>query len=154
MAHYYLEGKTIIEPAVARKELLALVEYEKKNYGFHEDTSTEQTAQLIRDYYGYKVKVYYDISLEDIKKELARGNPVIVPTAGRLLNNPYFTPPGPIYHMLVVKGYTPTEFITNDPGTKRGADYSYSYQVLEKAIHDWNNGDVENGKSAMISIQK
>lgn len=154
MVHYYLEGKTVIDPALARKELLGLIEYEKKNYGFHEDTSAEQTAQLIRDYYDYKVKVYYDTSLEDIKKELVKGSPVIVPTAGRLLNNPYFTPPGPIYHMLVVKGYTPTEFITNDPGTKRGADYTYSYQTLMKAIHDWNNGDVENGKTVIISISK
>jgi len=154
MVHYYLEGKTVINPALARKELLDIVEYEKKNYGFHEDTSSEQTAQLIRDYYHYKVKVYYDISLENIKEELAKGNPVIVPTAGRLLNNPYFTPPGPIYHMLVIKGYTPTEFITNDPGTRRGADYIYPYSILMKAIHDWNNEDIENGRSAMISVQE
>lgn len=71
-----------------------------------------------------------------------------------MLGNPYFTPPGPIYHMLVIKGYNLTEFITNDPGTRRGADYVYSYQTLMKAIHDWNNGNVESGKSATISVQK
>ena len=155
MAHYYVEGKTSIEPAQAKKELLALVEYENKNYEFSEDTNAAQTAQLIRDYYGYSVKVKYDISLDDIKKELAKGNPVIVPTAGRLLNNPYFKPPGPLYHMLLIKGYNATEFITHDAGTVRGADFTYSYQTLENAIHDLENGDLENiasGRSAMISV--
>jgi len=154
MAHYYLAEKTSINPAAAKGELLDLVDYETKHYGFHEDTSAEQTAQLIRDYYGYNVKVSYNVSLEDIKKELAQGNPVIVPTAGRLLGNPYFTPPGPIYHMLVIKGYNADGFVTNDPGTRMGADYLYPYQTLMEALHDWNGGDVENGTPAMISIEK
>ena len=155
MAHYYVEGKTSIDPAQARKELLDLVEFEEKNYGFHEDTDTAQTAQLIKDYYGYSVKVEYDISLEDIKKELAKGNPVIVPTAGRLLNNPYFKPPGPLYHMLLVKGYNSTEFITHDTGTIRGENFVYSYQALENSIHDLGGENLENiasGRPAMISI--
>lgn len=155
MVHYYFEGKSTIDPAEAREELLNLIAYEEKNYGFHEDTDAAQTAQLIRDYYGYSVKVKYDISLQDIKKELAKGNPVIIPVAGRLLGNPYFTPPGPLYHMLLVKGYNAIGFITNDPGTKNGADFVYSYQTLQKAIHDFENKEPENitsGRSAMISI--
>jgi len=156
MAHYYVEGKTTIDSAKAREELLDLVEYEKKNYGFHEDTNTAQTAQLIKDYYGYSVKVEYDISLEDIKKELAKGNPVIVPTAGRLLGNPYYTPPGPLYHMLLIKGYsTTTDFIVHDAGTSRGENFVYSYQTLENAIHDLEGEDLENivnGRPAMISV--
>ena len=152
--HYYFSKESIDETTI-RQELLDLVDYEVKNYGFHEDTSAAQTATLITDYYGYKTEVYYDISLQDIKREISKGHPVIVPTAGRLLDNPHFTPPGPLYHMIVIKGYTPTEFITNDPGTYRtGADWPYSYQIIEKAIHDWNDGDVLNGKSAMISVQE
>lgn len=154
MVHYYLEGEKSIEPEVAVKDIEDLVAFEVKTYGFYESTTAEQTAQLVRDYYGYKVDVYYDISLKDIKKELAKENLVIVPAAGRMLGNPYYTPPGPLYHMLLIKGYTEDQFIVNDVGTKRGADYTYSYQVLEGAIHDWNDGDVENGKSAMIVVQK
>ncbi len=155
MAHYYIEGKNTIDLAETRQELLDLVEFQEKNYGFHEDTNTAQTAQLIRDYYGYQIKVKYDISLEDIKKELANGNPVIIPAAGRLLNNPYFKPPGPLYHMLLIKGYTTTDFITHDAGTKNGEDFVYSYQTLETSIHDLEGGNLENitsGRSAMISI--
>lgn len=150
--YYYFERKQVKEDEVYEK-LLDLVDFEIKNYGFHEDTSAAQTAKLIEDYYDYKTKVVYDISLEDIKKEIAQGNPVIIPTAGRLLNNPHFTPPGPFYHMLVIKGYNQEGFITNDVGTyKTGENWLYSYQILEKAIHDWNDGDVLNGKSAIIVV--
>lgn len=156
MVHYYLQGRSV-NSTEAAQEIREMTDFEKKTYGFYKDSSAEQTAQLIRDYYGYQVKVYYDISLKDIKEELVQGNPVIVPTAGRLLDNPHFTPPGPIYHMLVIKGYTPTEFITNDPGTIQGADYPYSYEVLEESIHDWvssspPNEEIKNEKSAMIVI--
>jgi hypothetical protein len=153
MIHYYLQNKSI-DPLIATQEIREIVEFEIEEYGFHKDTSAEQTAQLIKDFYGYEVKVVYDISLEDIKEELVKGNPVIVPTAGRMLENPYFTSPGPLLHMLVIKGYDLDGFIVNDPGTRRGDSYAYSYDVLEKAIHDWGDGDIENGKSAMIIIQK
>lgn len=152
MIHYYFQDK-VVEPKVAAKEIKDLVVFETE-LGFHESITAGQTAQLIRDYYEYEAEVIYDISLEDIKRELAKGNPVIVPAAGRMLKNPYFTPPGPLYHMLVIKGYTQDSFIVNDAGTKRGADYIYSYLVLERAIHDWNSGDVENGRRAMITVQE
>ena len=55
--------------------------------------------------------------------------------------------------MLIIKGYTKEgNFITNDPGTRRGADFIYSPGVLMNAIHDWNGGDVDNGKKVMIVV--
>ncbi len=151
--HYYFQEKPI-DPKVAAKEIQDIIEFENKNYNFGKSISAEQTAQLIKDYFGYKAEVSYDMSLKDIKKELMKGNPVIVPAAGKMLKNPYFKTPGPLYHMLVIKGYTESEFIVSDPGTRRGTNFKYSYQILEKAIHDWNNGDVKNGRPAMISVQK
>ncbi|MGB2762587.1 MAG: C39 family peptidase [Minisyncoccales bacterium] len=155
MVHYYLEEIKEVDENQTKKELLDLVDFQIKNYGFHEDTSTAQTAKLIKDYYGYKTQVYYDISLEDIKKEISKGNPVIIPTAGRLLENPNYTPPGPVYHMLVIKGYNQNGFITQDPGTYRsGKNKTYSNAILEKAIHDWdeNEKNIEKTKSAMIVV--
>ena len=70
---------------------------------------------------------------------------IIIPAAGRLLGNPYFQTPGPIYHMLVIRGYNATEFITNDPGTKRGDGFKYKYQTLINAIHDWDHQRAEGG---------
>jgi len=154
MVHYYLKGKTFGDVNETRQELLDIVNFENQKYGFSNDTDTEQTAIFARDYYGYNVETFYNITLDDIKRELKDGNPVIVPTAGRLLGNPNFTGLGPIYHMLVIKGYTSDEFITNDGGTRNGANYRYSYKVLKNAIHDWNKGDILNGRSAMIVIKK
>lgn len=130
-----------------------IVEFEKQKFGFYSDTDAEQTASILKDYFSYsKVRVTYDITIEDIKKELAQGRPVIVPAAGRMLGNPNYKRPGPLYHMLVIKGYTKTKFITNDPGTRHGKDFAYGFKVLHNAIHDFNNGLVNEGKKVMIVI--
>ena len=158
MAHLYLSKKTLA-PEKAQAEILAMNEYEKQNYQLANVSAARQTAILVNDYYGYDAKAYFKISLDDIKRELVSGNLVLVPTHGQRLQNPYFKTPGPIYHMLVIKGWTPTEFIVNDPGTKRGADFRYSYKILENAISDWDLESWDtavniNDRKAMIVIKK
>ena len=54
--------------------------------------------------------------------------------------------------MVVVRGWTIDKIITNDPGTRRGEEFTYDPDVLFNAIHDWNDGDVYNGQKAMITI--
>ncbi len=54
--------------------------------------------------------------------------------------------------MLVIKGYNKNGFITNDPGTRRGADFAYSYETLEKAISDWTAETGLNQRKAMIIV--
>jgi hypothetical protein len=103
--------------------------------------------------YGYeKAEVVEDPSVEDLKKHIVAGYPVIVPTAGRMLGNPNFTGEGPLYHALVLKGFTETTFVTNDPGTRRGADYQYDFETVMNAMHDWNGGDVENGAKVVVVV--
>ena len=78
--------------------------------------------QALRNLYGFKnIATKRIASAFDITKELSEGRIVIVPTAGRLLKNPHFTASGPLYHMLVIKGFDDAKhtFITNDPGTRR-----------------------------------
>jgi hypothetical protein len=88
-----------------------------------------------------------------MKAALAEGKLIIVPAAGRQLGNPFFQTPGPPYHMLVLRGYTKDgHVITNDPGTKRGENFAYTWTTLINAIHDWNGGDVENGAKVVIVI--
>ncbi len=149
---FYQGTRGVMDDDNAQTELLKIVQFEKVKYGFYEDTSATQTARLIQDYFGYdQVIVKPFKTAEDIKQVIAEGHPVIIPSAGRLLHNPYFSNGGPLYHMLVVKGYTPTQFITNDPGLRRkGKEYVYSYETLLTAAHDWNNGDVLKGEKVMI----
>lgn len=116
--------------------------WELDNLGFYYDTTAAETAEMLAGVYGLKTRVAQNPTLDDIKTEISSGRPVIVPTAGRELNNPFYTPPGPIYHMLVIKGYTADgKFITNDPGTRRGADFVFSVDDIMGAMHDWVPGD-------------
>ena len=94
---------------------------------------------LILLFYLYKTAIIAEPTIEQIKLELNLGRPVIVPLEARLLKNPNYTPPGPVYQVIVIKGYTANgKFITNDPGTHLGADYLYSEDVIMSAIHDWD----------------
>lgn len=137
MVYYYLTGKELTRDA-GEREILSMVDWQIENWGGHFDLGAEQMVELFENYFDYQdLELIYDFTIENIKKELAIGNPIVVPAAGRALGNPYFTLPGPEYHVLVIKGYDDekSEFIVNDPGTKRGADFKYNYQVLQNAIH-------------------
>jgi hypothetical protein len=47
--------------------------------------------------------------------------------------------------MLVIRGYDPAtkEFITNDPGTRKGEGYRYPEQIIYAAWRDYPSGDHE-----------
>lgn len=155
MAMRYVQNKPITGPADATAGMLAIHDFEVKEFGYYQDTTAEQTAQIFQKYFKYtKVKVLPNPTVADIKRALADGKPVIVPAAGRRLGNPYYTPPGPLYHMLVIKGYTTkNQFITHDPGTRRGADYLYNANVLMNAMHDWQaDGNVEAGRKVVLIV--
>jgi len=155
LVHFYKTKKTLTKE-IMEQEIQKMVAYEIKNYGSHKDLTTAETAKLAKQFYGYKnVSVKYDFSWNDVKKEIAEGKPVIVPAAGRLLKNPNFRQPGPIYHMLVIRGYTHSIIITNDIGTRKGERYQYSYQTLDSVIHDWNGNPetITKGRRAMLVIE-
>lgn len=154
MAAAYFEGLAAFTPEEADRRILELVAWQEATFGYYEDTTAEEVARTAREYFKLKdVRTFEVASIEDVKREVAAGRVVIVPAAGRLLKNPYFRGEGPKYHMLVVKGYTKDGLIiSNDPGTRRGADFLYDPAVLFEAIHDWNGGDVANGAKVAVSI--
>jgi len=122
----------------AEEQILGLVEWQEKNWGGHYDLNVSDTVRLANQYFNLERIYFTEVKdIEDVKYELSKGNIVIVPTAGRLLKNLHYRQPGPAYHMVVVKGYDKKEIITNDPGTRLGADFKYSYDTFFQAIHDW-----------------
>jgi hypothetical protein len=139
MVDGFYDGKKSFGAQEAEDELMKIVEWEKKYFGFFEDTTAAQTGTMAEKYFGYKTtKLIKDPTVEDIKREVFAGHPVIVPANGQQLGNPYFTPPGPIYHMLVIRGWTTgNKFIANDAGTKHGNGYVYDESVIMNAMHDW-----------------
>lgn len=151
----YLKNEPL-DKHIMDKEILDLVEWEKEYFGYWQDTTTEEVVEILKEYYNIKSHTTAEVTTEKIKEELNKGNLIIVPTAGQLLDNPYFSGEGPVYHMLVIRGYDRNEFITNDPGTKRGEGFKYKYDNLLNAVHDWN-GTKENiyqGQKVMVVVEK
>jgi hypothetical protein len=142
MAHLYLTGAAL-SPREAEKAIIAIADYERTSDGNFVDRSISDTALLFAAYFGHPLPVIRrTVTALDIKAEIDRGNPVILPTNGRLLANPHFTIPGPVTHMVMVIGYDDDAgvFITNDPGTRYGARFPYSYQRFMDAIYDYPTG--------------
>ena len=151
MAGHYFLSKDIPNADYADAELHRIKAFEEERLGYWQDTTAEETALVLREFYHIQNVSVEPVNIERMKQALAQGKLVLVPAAGRQLGNPYFTQPGPLYHMLVIKGYTKDgRLITNDPGTRRGKDYVYDPNVILNAAHDWNNGDVEHGEKLMI----
>lgn len=154
MVGRYFQARAITDAADAEDALQQLKDWELDNLGFFKDTTAAETAQILGATYPVTTTLLTDPTSNDLKTDLAAGHLIIVPTAGRQLHNPNFKQPGPIYHMVVLKGYTKTQqFITNDPGTRKGADYIYSMETIMTAMHDWNSGDVDHGGKVVIVIE-
>lgn len=151
MVHAWRTGK-VYTKETAKAELVAMARYQEEQIGHGIDTDAAKTAGILLD--GYfsiaDYKLSYDFTLEELKQALSEGL-VIVPTNGQALSNPNFTRPGPLEHMLVITGYDTEmkEFITNDPGTRKGEGYRYPEAVLFDAIREY-----PTGKHLPITIER
>jgi hypothetical protein len=136
IVHHYYNGQPLSEQTM-ENEILELVRVEEEEMGYDMDVTMDELATVAEKNLGYSAEVLRNPTIEDMKKILAEGTPLIVPLAGRELGNPYYSGAGPWYHVLVIVGYDRNGFITHDVGTKRGENYHYDYDVLSSAIHDW-----------------
>jgi hypothetical protein len=138
MAWAYFNNITPLLPAVVEPEIDKLTNWQQNNYGYYLSITTPETARMASEVYGLKTAIT-PISEQIIKQALIEQKLVILPAQGQLLNNPNFTLPGPLYHMLVITGWDSTHFITNDPGTRKGAKYKYTYDTLYRAAGNYSH---------------
>jgi hypothetical protein len=161
MAAKYYKGEKL-DANIMNDEILKLVKWEEDN-GYALDLTAKQVVEILDKYFSIKAEISKEVTADRIKKEIVAGHLIIVPAAGRDLGNPNYKWPGPLYHMLVVRGYNSTNFITNDPGTRKGNGYQYSYGDLLWAIHDWNGGartykdprpepEINKGEKVMVVV--
>jgi hypothetical protein len=126
------------------KYITEISDYLLNKYGEYRDISaTDTITWIFNDYFSYdKVSLKKDITIDQIIYELNQGNLVLAPMNGQIMNNPYFTPPGPSRHMILIHGYDDENnlFITHDPGTKYGKNYQYDQESLFEAIRDYPTG--------------
>ncbi len=151
MVDYYVRGATLSKQQM-KDDIDTQVAWQEKTWGGHYDISISQLKTLGQQFYPeYSFEIISSLTAEKIRQQLRLGRPVIVPAAGRELYNPNFKDPGPLYHMLVIKGFTSdNKFITNDPGTRNGADYIYTERTLMNAIRDWDGSAPEGEKVGLV----
>lgn len=144
MAMAWAQGKIDAGPAAAEKEIIALADWQQENYGEHRDVYIDDVAaRIFQDYFNYdQVSTGIIKGKEDLLAALKAGKLILAPTNGQALHNPNFKAPGPERHLLVIIGYDAKtdEFITNDPGTRRGAGYRYPSDILFKAVRAYPSG--------------
>lgn len=134
------------------RAILDLVSFEERR-GKTADLTAAEVAEIAKAKWDYDVVVTSTVTPELVKRALANGYPVMLPADGKRLENPNFRNGGPPYHMLVIKGYIGNQtWITNDPGTRLGADFTYRYAHLLTVAHDWNGGDVPHGQPVLIVL--
>lgn len=142
MAMGWINNIQKISPQEAQDQILDITAFEDNAFGFDADTDVFAVQKIFKEHFQKDVSVEENITLADLKDEIEKGNIALVPSFGRALHNPYYSSPGPITHMLAVIGYDPDkkEFITNDPGTKRGAGYRYGEKILFDSIWEYPSG--------------
>lgn len=144
----------------AKREILAMSHFLGKRFGHAVDTSAVDTNVLLfHEYLGMQdTSLVIDFTKESLQIALQDGI-VVIPMDGRALGNPNYTAPGPVHHMLVVIGYDAEtkEFITNDPGTRKGAGYRYQEDVFFRAARDYPTGEhiaIETPQKVFILVRK
>lgn len=139
LANEFIKGNQSgdLDKSYADFQITQMIAWQRENWGGHFDLEMEKTKELAEKFYNINnLEIVSINSIDDLKYHLVQGKIIIAPTAGRELGNPNFKSPGPVYHMLVIKGYNSKNFVTNDVGTRKGKDYEYRSEVLYNAIHD------------------
>ncbi|MBU0613883.1 C39 family peptidase [Patescibacteria group bacterium] len=153
--------KESFTPEGALQKITDISDFILNKYGEYRDTSSLDTMNwIIKDYFQYNnVTLMQDVTASDIIEQLSNGNLVITAMNGQMVDNPNYRYPGPSRHMIVILGYDPTtnDFITNDPGTKKGQFYRYDATELYSSIRDYKTGYreiVQNIEKNIIVISK
>lgn len=151
--YYAGNSEPRLAPEKADPELIAMVESQTAQ-GLEPSVTANELVTWMAGYDNVTARIIENPTIEQMKRLLVEeGKPIIVPMAGRELGNPYFSGEGPIYHMLVIRGYTADGFITNEPGTRMGENYFYSYDVVMEAMGDWEGKDPANGAKRIIVVE-
>lgn len=151
----YFDKQPFTSPADADVQIQYLVELNEKTFGYDKSQTAKQVVEMLEHESDTLDIAIVPATQESMKQALSKGSLIIVPATGKDLKNPYFQNPPPVYHMLVARGYTSNGYvITNDPGTKRGEEFAYTWSTLLNSIHDWNDGDVDNGAKVVIVISR
>ncbi len=146
------DKKTIVE------DLNKLFKYESQQ-GWGHDIDIKKLYKVAK-YLNLTPKVYKKPTVSFLKSQIDKKHIVIIPANGKTLykENKNFKNGGPDYHALALLGYDETQeqFIVHDVGTKNGAYFRYSYNLLMEALHDLpengNKKDINSGTKRVLVL--
>lgn len=141
-----------LPPAEVQSQITMLNAWEDRTLGHHEDTGAEETARMAREVLGMSARQIKDFTEDNLKQALADNHVVLLPLSARALGNPQYADAGPLYHMILIRGYSKDGFIVNDPGTEKGAGNVYRFSVLKAAARDWNESAKKSDESRKIAL--
>ncbi len=152
--NFYI-NKTL-DKTKAIKQITEIRNIKERYFGFSLDEDANKISYLINNFLPFEAKVVSNPTIDQIKNELDNSRPVILPAYGKYLNNPYFGNSGVNYHVIIISGYDESsqKFITQEPGTRHGKNYKYSYDTIMNAMHDYKKNDTKNGRKVAIFTQK
>ena len=151
MVDTFYKGDTLSKEK-AKQEILRVFNLKTKQFGASKDESMDRVADLINSAdLVWKAKVVVAPTLDDIKNELAEQRPVIIPVdARKLTSNPRYEVSTVKYHVFILSGYDDEkqQFIAQDPGISRGANFRYGYDEIMNAISDYL---IQQGQQANLT---
>lgn len=127
--------------------LIDLTEFEITKFGAHNDIAANDMVTVLKEKLmvpnAYAIIDSEKVTIELLKELLTDGNLVIAPTQGQRLGNPNYSGAGPERHALLILGFDDDkkEFIVHDPGTRKGENYRYDYDVLLNALLSYPTGE-------------
>lgn len=155
LAAYYIQDKILTKDEF-KQQILMITKVQKKLFGTYIETPLEELKKTYDRFYpniGH-TKIIENPTILDIKKELAQWNIIISPSAGKKLDNKYYSDGGPRFHTLLIRGYDNKYFYTNDVGISRGEKFPYLKQTIIDANHDLVEGDITQWPKRMLVIEK
>ncbi|MGH7904430.1 MAG: C39 family peptidase [Candidatus Dormibacteraceae bacterium] len=141
MYSHYLRGdhSATIPAATAEREMDPLVAWERRTFDNpHPDLTLAQIGQEAGRLFGFR-SVVQPATLDAVREQLARGNPVIIPVMthgapGGAKLTPYYGS-GNVYHVLLLIGYTADgHLIADDGGFMQGRYWQYRWPTLWSAM--------------------
>lgn len=140
-AEYFASSTEVtLSSKFVEEQMTQLTNWQEKTFGYNLSISSEETAEMIQEVYKLNTEIKKDFTEDDLKKALTENKLILFPANGRKLYNPNYKQPGPIYHMLLIKGYNSNgNFITNDPGTRKGLNYPYTFEILYEANGNYSH---------------
>ncbi len=126
-----------IPPSDADAAMSQIVQYERQTWPGIVDLSLDKVGQDGKQFYNLRPAIS-PATLDNIKKAIAGGNPVIIPVMthggpGGTKISPYYSA-GNVYHVIVLIGYDTQKLYSDDAGISQGQNYPYTWEVLSVAM--------------------